>query len=220
MKILSTVILMLVCVIIQHSASASERLNPNLLPFEAKRVYQKFLIAEKENQKKLTDSLLMQIREYEKRGDEENVDRVTNFLDAYQLSLKKQVVDRQTAKIKCEEKFVSFRKGMQFALDHPAPFTVVPEEFAGEKVSMRYNQVIGNQHEDLFFEVVHEGDVFIMVRKSFSMHFEADGWECYSNAERHGEFTPVHIVILKQFLSPGTYSLPSFGHMGTRIFDL
>lgn len=219
MKILLSLSIILTCVILQHDASASERLNPNLLPFEAKKVYQKFLIAEKENQKKLTDSLLMQIREYKKRGDDESVSRVENFLDTYQLSIKKQVVERRRAKIKCEEKFVSFREGIWFAFDHPTPFTKVPEEFSGEKISMRHNQTDDMIHDDLFFEVVKEGDVFIMVRKRFLLEFEAEGWEYNCDAE-YGEFPPYPLVILKQFLPPGKYSLPSRGALGTRIFDL
>ena len=205
--------------IFHHNAYASESLNPDLLPFEAKRILQEYLIAEKEIEKKLLDSLLIQIREYEKRGDKESGYRVKIFLDEYKLFLKKQVVERQRAKIKCEEKFVRFRKGMWFALDHPAPFTVVPEEFAGEKVSMRYNQVNDKAHDDLIFEVIKEGDVFIMVRKALSIHFEADGWEYYNDAE-YGETPSIPLVILKKSLSPGKYSLPSKGHMGTRIFDL
>lgn len=219
MKKVLSVILSFYCVIFQHSASASDGLDPDTLPFEAKRIFQEFLIAEKEIQKKLVDMLIIQIREYEKRGDIENVERVTNFLDAYQLSLKAQVVERQRAKIKCEEKFVSFREGIWFTFDHPTPFTKVPEEFAGEKISMRFNQTPDMVHDDLFFEVVKEGVVFIMIRKRFLLDFEAEGWEYYCDAA-YGESPPYPLVVLKQFLSPGNYSLPSKGAMGTRIFDL
>lgn len=219
MRIFSTVILMLTCLILHHSSSASDELDPDRLPFEAKRIFQKFLIAEKDIQKKLVDSLVIQVREYEKRGDKENVERVTKFLDEFQLSAKKQVQDRQRAKIKCDEKFVSFRKGIWFTFDHPTPFTIVPKEFVGERVSMRHNQTKDNIHSDLFFEVVKEGNVFIMIRDHFHISFAAEGWEFYCDAE-YGEFPPIPLVILKKFLSPGKYSLPSKGHIGTRIFDL
>ena len=58
-----------------------------------------------------------------------------------------------------------------------------------------------------------------MVRKAFSIHFEADGWEHYIDAE-YGETPSIPLIILNKFLSPGKYSLPSKGHIGTRIFDL
>lgn len=205
--------------ILLNSSHASEGLNPDALPFEAKRIFQKFLVAEQKIQKKLVDSLFLQIREYEKRGDHENVEKVVNFVDEYQISLKKKAQERQRAKIKCAEKFASLREGMWFSLDHPAPFSMVPEEFLGEKISMRYNQTDDMPHNDLFFEVVKGGEVFIMIRKRFLVDFETDGWEYYCLAA-YGESPTYPIVILKKFLSPGKYSLPSKGAIGTRIFDL
>ncbi|MFL2876836.1 MAG: hypothetical protein ACJZ86_03190, partial [Pontiellaceae bacterium] len=189
---------------------ATDENNYQHLPFEAKLIYQKYLLAENELNEKLIKSLQIQADSYERKGNIAAANVVQEFLDERISTNKEEFIKRMTANIKSDEKFVRFRKGMQFALDHPAPFTIVPDEFAGKKISIRNNQ-ISQKNNEIAFTVSSAGDVYIMVPRDHLVPFEANDWEYITDAEYEAA-TPVKTVILRKFYKIGNYKLPSLGH--------